>query len=145
MWTTGVEEAFARLKEAFTTAPILKHPDPKKQFIVEVNASKTGVGAILSQRFGEKPKMHPIAFFSRKLTLAERKYDVGDRELLAIKLTLEEWRHWLEGANQPFVVLTDHKNLEYLQTAKRLNPHQAKMLQIKRSRKLLRFFGQTAG
>lgn len=45
-----------------------------------------------------------------------------DRELLAIKLALKEWRHWLEGVIQPFMVLTDHKNLEYLQTARRLNP-----------------------
>ncbi|KAK3511092.1 hypothetical protein QTP70_030283 [Hemibagrus guttatus] len=42
------------------------------------------------------------------------------------KLALEEWRHWLEGAKHPFTVLTDHKNLEYLQAAKRLNPRQAR-------------------
>ncbi|KAK3537781.1 hypothetical protein QTP70_018449 [Hemibagrus guttatus] len=40
-------------------------------------------------------------------------------------LSLEEWRHWLEGAKHPFQVLTDHKNLEYIQQAKRLNPRQA--------------------
>lgn len=45
--------------------------------------------------------------------------------LLAIKLALEEWRHWLEGAQHPFTVITDHKNLEYLYSAKRLNPRQA--------------------
>lgn len=118
VWTKGAEEAFVKLKEAFTTVLIVKHPNLEQQFIVEVKASDTGVGVILSQRFGEKPKMHPIGFFSKKLTPAERNYDVGDRELLAIKLTLEEWQHWLEGANQPFVVLTDHKSLEYLQTAK---------------------------
>ncbi|KAI2644484.1 Transposon Tf2-6 polyprotein [Labeo rohita] len=70
--------------------------------------------------------MHPCAFFSRKLTPAERNYDVGNRELLAMKLALEEWRHWLEGAKHPFTILTDHKNLEYLRTAKRLNPRQAR-------------------
>lgn len=114
-----------KLKEAFTTAPLLKHPDPQKQFIVEVDALNTGVGAILSQKFGEKHKMHPVAFFSRKLTQAERKYDMA-HELLAIKLVLDEWRHWLEGASLLLVVLMDHKNLEYLWTAKRLNPHQAR-------------------
>lgn len=51
---------------------------------------------------------------------------MGDRELLAIKLALKEWRHWLEGAKHSFVVLTDHKNLKYLQTAKHLNPRQAR-------------------
>ncbi len=56
----------------------------------------------------------------------EQNYDVGNRELLAMKLALEEWRHWLEGATRPFIVLTDHKNLEYLRSAKRLNPRQAR-------------------
>lgn len=66
-----------------------------------------------------------MAFFSRKLSPAERSYDVGNRELLAVKLALEEWRHWLEGAAHPFIIYTDHKNLEYLRTAKRLTPRQA--------------------
>uniref|UniRef100_A0A9J7YE42 Gypsy retrotransposon integrase-like protein 1 n=1 Tax=Cyprinus carpio carpio TaxID=630221 RepID=A0A9J7YE42_CYPCA len=43
-----------------------------------------------------------------------------------MKAAFEEWRHWLEGATHPFTVLTDHKNLEYLRTAKRLNPRQAR-------------------
>lgn len=43
-----------------------------------------------------------------------------------MKLALEEWRHWLEGAELPFVVWTDHKNLAYLQSAKRLNSRQAR-------------------
>ncbi|KAG1957182.1 retrotransposable element [Pimephales promelas] len=70
--------------------------------------------------------MYPCAFFSRKLSPAERNYDVGNRELLAMKLALEEWCHWLEGASEPFIVLTDHKNLEYLRSSKRLNPRQAR-------------------
>ena len=68
--------------------------------------------------------MYPFAFFSNNL--AERNYDVGNRELLAVKLALEEWRHWLEGAKEPFVILTDHRNLEYIQTARRLNRLQAR-------------------
>ncbi|KAI3368531.1 hypothetical protein L3Q82_025536, partial [Scortum barcoo] len=70
-------------------------------------------------------RIHPCAFLSRKLTPAERNYDVGNKELLAVKVVLEEWRHWLEGAEQPFIVLTDHKNLQYLKSAKRLNSQQA--------------------
>lgn len=62
---------------------------------------------------------------SHRLNSVERNYDVGNRELLAVKMALEEWRHWLKGAEHPFLVWTDHKNLEYLCTAKRLNPRQA--------------------
>ena len=43
-----------------------------------------------------------------------------------VKLALEEWRQWLEGVQVPFQVWTDHKNLEYLHTAKRLNSRQAR-------------------
>ncbi|KAL0158963.1 hypothetical protein M9458_047039, partial [Cirrhinus mrigala] len=82
--------------------------------------------ALLSQRQGEPSKMFPCAYFSHKLSPAERNYDVGNHKLLAIKLALEEWRHWLEGAKHPFTVLTDHKNLEYLRSAKLLNHRQAR-------------------
>ncbi|XP_045070410.1 uncharacterized protein LOC123484298 [Coregonus clupeaformis] len=71
-------------------------------------------------------RLHPCSFFSHRLNAKERNYDVGNRELLAVKMALEEWGHWLEGAEHPFIVWTDHKNLEYLHTAKRLNSRQAR-------------------
>ncbi len=84
------------------------------------------MGAVLSQRSPEDNKLHPCAFLSHRLSPTERNYDVGNRELLAVKMALEEWRHWLEGVDQPFVVWTDHRNLEYIRSAKRLNPRQAR-------------------
>lgn len=56
---------------------------------------------------------------------AEVNYDVVNRELLAVVLALQEWRHWLEGSAQLFVVWSNHKNLLYLQNTKRLNSRQA--------------------
>ncbi|KAK3521914.1 hypothetical protein QTP70_020023 [Hemibagrus guttatus] len=64
--------------------------------------------------------------FSKKLSPVEQNYDIGHRELLAIKLALEEWWHWLEGVNHLFEVIMNHKNLQYLREAKRLNPRQAR-------------------
>lgn len=125
-WSAEADSAFTKLKHLFSTAPILAQPDPSKAFIVEVDASDVGVGAVLSQRAGPSSKLRPCAFFSRRLSPAERNYDVGDRELLAVKLALEEWRHHLEGAALPFLVWTDHKNLTYLRGAKRLNARQAR-------------------
>lgn len=49
-----------------------------------------------------------------------------NHELLAVVLALQEWRYWLEWAEQPFTVWTDHKNLSYLPSAKRLNPRQVR-------------------
>ncbi|KAI2657028.1 Transposon Tf2-6 polyprotein [Labeo rohita] len=125
-WSSNALQAFHELRQRFTSAPILRHPDPQRPFIVEVDASSTGVGAVLSQRQGQPSKTFPCAFYCHKLSPAERNYDVGNRELLAIKLALEEWRHWLEGARHPFTILTDHKNLEYLRAAKVLNHRQAR-------------------
>ena len=125
-WNPQAETAFQRLKRSFVSAPILIMPDPSLQFTVEVDASDLGIGAVLSQRSVKDNKLHPCAFLSKKLSSSERNYDVGDRELLAIRVALEEWKHWLEGAEQPFLVWTDHKNLEYLRTAKRLNARQAR-------------------
>ncbi|KAI3363972.1 hypothetical protein L3Q82_001570 [Scortum barcoo] len=99
---------------------------PHSSSLLRLDASETGIGAVLSQRCPVDQKVHPCAFFSRRLTPAERNYDVGNRELLAVVLALQEWRHWLEGAEQPFLVWTDHKNLAYLRSAKRLNPRQAR-------------------
>ncbi|KAI2667107.1 Transposon Tf2-6 polyprotein [Labeo rohita] len=125
-WSLPAIQAFEELRQRFTTAHILHHPDPNQPFLVEVDASSTGVGAVLSQRQGAPPKTVPCAFFSHKLSPAERNYDVGNRELLAIKLALEEWRHWLEGSLHPFTILTDHRNLEYLRSARVLNHRQAR-------------------
>ncbi len=125
-WSEAAEAAFTNLKSRFVSAPILIAPDPTRQFVVEVDASEVGVGAVLSQRSSSDDKMHPCAYFSHRLSSAEHNYDIGNRELLAVKLALEEWRHWLEGSGVPFIVWTDHKNLEYIRSAKRLNSRQAR-------------------
>lgn len=119
IWNQEDEAAFSKVKKLFTSAPVLIHPDPSKPFIVAVDASDVGVGAVLFQWSGPVYKLQPCAFFSHYPSPAERNYDVGDRELLAVKLLLEEWRHLHEGAEHLFIIWTDHKNLTYLCTAKR--------------------------
>jgi len=56
----------------------------------------------------------------------ERNYEIHDKKMLAIIRALEEWRHFLEGAIYPVEIWTDHKNLEYFMTAKKLNHRQAR-------------------
>jgi len=55
----------------------------------------------------------------------EWNYEIHDKEMLAIICVLEEWRHFLEGATHPVEIWTDHKNLKYFMTAKKLNRCQA--------------------
>lgn len=68
----------------------MHHLDTDRQLIVEVNTSEKEVEAMLSQRSGDKPNLFHAAFFYKKLTIAECNYDVGNCELLAIKLMLEQ-------------------------------------------------------
>lgn len=90
---------------------------------MKVAASNYDIGAVLSQWHDTLGKLYPCTFFSRKLTQAEANIDMGNHEFLSIKEVLEEWRHWLEGACCPFLVITNHRNLEYIKNAKSLNPH----------------------
>lgn len=89
-WSEEGEVAFAKLKTVYTSAPIVSKPDLSHQFIVEVDASDIGVSAVLSQRYAVDQKLHPCAFFSRRLSSAEMNYDVGNRELLAVVDALQE-------------------------------------------------------
>lgn len=63
--------------------------------MVEVDASDVGMGVVLSQRSATNQKLHPYIFSSWQLSLAQRNYDSGYRELLAVKMAGEEWHHWL--------------------------------------------------
>ena len=67
-----------------------------------------------------------MAFLSKSLSLVERNYEIHDKEMLAIVRALEEWRHFVEGAEHQVEIWTDPKNLEYFMTAKKLNHRQAR-------------------
>lgn len=124
----GAEQhAFADLKRAFTSAPILAHFDPEKETWLETDASDYVVAAILSQR-GEDGHLHPVAFLSKKMSPQECNYEIYDKELLAIIRAFEEWHPELAGTpvEDPIRILTDHKNLEYFMTSKQLNRRQAR-------------------
>ena len=70
--------------------------------------------------------MHPVAYFSKRLSPAECNYEIYDKELLAIIRCFEQWRPELEGAGFPIKVLSDHKNLQYFTTTKQLTHRQAR-------------------
>ena len=116
-WDEDHQTAFESLKQSFISQPVLIHPDPFKPFVVEADASNYAIGAVLSQR-DESGDLHPVAFHSRLLKSPEINYPILDKELLAVKVAFEVWRHHLEGARCIVEVLSDHKNLEYFRTAK---------------------------
>ena len=71
-WSPGSDQAFFDLKHKFTITPIIIHPDPSRQFVVEVDTSHIGVGAVLSQHSAQDQKLHPCAFLSHRLNPTER-------------------------------------------------------------------------
>jgi len=101
-------------------------PQELDPFWIEANSLDFATGAVLSQQSTTDGKWHPVAFYSKSLSSVEQNYEIHDKEMLAIIRTLEEWRHFLEGATHPVEIWTDHKNLKYFMTAKKLNCRQAR-------------------
>jgi len=126
MWSGREQTAFEDLKMAVTTAPVLMSPQDSEPFRVEADSLDFTIGAVLSQQSMADGKWHPVAFYSKSLSSVEWNYEIHDKEMLAIIRALEEWRHFLEGATHLVEIWTDHKNLEYFMTAKKLNCRQAR-------------------
>jgi len=125
-WSGKEQAAFEDLKTVVTTAPVLMSPQKSDPSWIEADSLDFATGAVLSQQLTTDGKWHPIAFYSKSLFSVERNYEIHDKEMLAIIRVLEEWRHFLKGATHPVEIWTDHKNLEYFMTAKKLNRHQAR-------------------
>jgi hypothetical protein len=62
-----------------------------------------------------------MAYFSKKLSPAESNYEIHDKELLAIIRAIKEWKGELIKVKDPFIVLSDHKNLQYFMTTRKLS------------------------
>jgi hypothetical protein len=119
-WTTESQEAFLKLKTALITPPVLRLPDFEQPFVVECDASGTGLGVILSQND------QPIAFFSEALKGSARALSTYDKEMLAVVKAVRKWRPYLLG--KPFVIKTDHQSLKYLLEQRISTPSQARWL-----------------
>ena len=122
-WTEACEKATLELKERVTSAPILHFPDMSRQFILTTDASAIAVGGVLSQ-MGDDGKDHPISFFSKALTKAERKWDSCEQELFAILSAVKHYRHYL--MNTKFRVRTDNKACTYVLKKAELSPRLAR-------------------
>ena len=111
-WTAQYQAAFEELRQRLVAAPILAHPDFNRQFILDTDASDTGLGAVLSQ-VDDEGQEHVIAYGSRLLSKAERQYCVTRRELLAVVTFTRQFCPYLVGHR--FLLRTDHGSLMWLQ------------------------------
>ena len=113
------QEVVRILKGKIQTAPMLVFLDFDKPFLLETDASKEGLGAVLSQKQDDR-RYHPIAFGSHSLTPAEKNYHSSKLEFLALKWSMtEHFKEYLAYA--PFVVRMDNNLLTYVLTTPNLD------------------------
>ena len=129
-WEEWQFKAFEELKMQMCSSPMLAQLNFNKQFILQVDASAYGMGAILSQKGDHltptlachsKPTLHLIAYYSATFTATEWNYDIYEWELLAIMKALAHWRLYLGWTKIPFIIWTDHANLQYWKSPRNLN------------------------
>ncbi|XP_074265143.1 uncharacterized protein LOC141587567 [Silene latifolia] len=111
-------DAFNRLKEALTSAPIIQPPDWSLPFELMCDASDHALGAVLGQR--KDGKVHAIHYASKTLDDAQTNYSTTEKELLAVVFAMEKFRTYLVGAK--VIVFTDHVALRHLLIKKESKP-----------------------
>ena len=112
VWSPDCERSFLTLKRLLVSPPVLAFPDPHRPYILATDASKSAVGAVLSQPYPEGDR--PVAFFSRQLKDAETRYFVSELEGLAVVSAIKHFRTYLFGNH--FTLVTDHRALLFLQS-----------------------------
>lgn len=119
-WTTDCEEALHTLKQELTKNVTLAHPDFSQPFILAVDASFDGVGAVLSQVLPGEEIARPVSFASRTLSRSQMNYPAHRLEFFALKWAIcEKFSHWLRGRH--FTAWTDNNPLTYILTKPRLD------------------------
>ncbi len=123
-WGPAQQGTFKELKRLLAEEVVLAIPTEEGKFHVKADASEAAIGAVLSQE--QDGKWCPVTFLSKSLMGTEQNYEIYHKELLAIMLALDEWRHYLMGAAQDFEIWTDHQNLQYFRKPQKLNQRQAR-------------------
>jgi hypothetical protein len=117
-WTDACDKAFITLKQKLSNYPVLQLPDFSKTFIVQVDASERGLGAVLCQ-MNDKGREHSVVFCSRKLLEREQKLATTEKECLGLVWAVELLKPYLYGTN--FIIETDHNSLVWLDKVKDKN------------------------
>ena len=124
-WFEICQKSFESLKKIIIQALILRHFDKFKKVILKIDSSDYVNEEVFSQ-YDDENNLHSMIFYSRNLLLAECNYKIYNKELLIIVRCLKHWRFDLKTIEILIKVFTDHKNLKYFMTSKKLIRHQAR-------------------
>jgi hypothetical protein len=91
--------------------------------VIKTDASDYAIEAYFMQ-IGKDGKLHPVAFYSKKIFPAEMNYNIYDKEFLAVVPAFQECRIYLERVKYQVKIFTDHQNFIYFLTTKELNRRQ---------------------
>ena len=108
IWKRKHDEAFNTAKNTLQSDSVLVHYDPDKPLVLTCDASPYGIGAVLSHTI-EDGTDRPVAYASRTLTTAEKRYSQLERERLAVVFGTKKFHNYLYG--RPFEIQSDHKPL----------------------------------
>jgi hypothetical protein len=119
-WGDEQQSAFELLIDRLSSPPILAFPDFSRPFILRVDASRDGLGAVLCQDQDDGSPPHVIAFASRSLNKSEQNYSAHKLEFLALRWAVTKKFHdYLYGVR--FTVTTNNNPLTYLLTTAKLD------------------------
>ena len=119
-WSTDCQKAFEKIKAVLTNYPVLKAPDFSKEFTLAVDASESGVGAVLLQK-DDNDVEHPVCYYSKKLLPHQRKYSTIEKEALALVQALQHFEVYLKNTLYEVKVYTDHNPLTFINKMKNFN------------------------
>lgn len=112
-WSAAGELAFTTVKLRLCQHPILRAPDFNRPFVLSVDASQVGAGAMLMQQ-GEEEMEHQVPYFSKTFTSTQKNYSVVEKELLAILLALQHFAVYLSSYGPVIKVYSDNYPLQVL-------------------------------
>ncbi|XP_035222010.1 uncharacterized protein LOC118194908 [Stegodyphus dumicola] len=129
-WTEESIKQFEKCKTDLANTALLSYPKSECPLSLCTDASDWAIGSVLQQY--EDGNWKPVAFYSKKLNGAQRKYSTYDRELLGIYLSVKQFKYMLEGRD--FQIFTDHKPLifAFKQKNDKASPRQLRQLQMKK-------------
>ena len=131
-WDEECQASFDTLKQTLVSDHVMAYPNNDGIFILDTDASATGIGAVLSQlqwdETSQKEVERPVAFASRSLTRTQRRYCTTRRELLAVVCFVRHFRHFLLG--RKFLIRTDHSSLRWIMSFREPTDQMARWLEI---------------